>query len=171
MKGQPIADAGFIAHEQGFEAVEPGVGVFDHGASAIEFGVKEGLVVGLPIGGATVAGDVGVDVTSGAGLPQRGGIEGTIRIQKQSAHGNAGRFEQDAQLLKQGGQPEAVVVVARLGRGIGQGLALVVGQKQGRRGTGLFTPLIAHGGPAIFGERVAAVELDAGTIQPVLVEA
>ncbi len=63
------------------------------------------------------------------------------------------------------------MVVARLWRGTGQGLALVVGQKQGRRGTGLFAPLLADGGSAVFGGRVAAVELHAGTIQPVLVEA
>ena len=68
MKGQPIANASFTAHEQGSEAVEPGVGVFDLGAPAVEFGAKEGVVVGLPIGGAAVAGDVGSDVARGAGL-------------------------------------------------------------------------------------------------------
>ena len=68
MKGQPIANASFIAHEQGFEAIELGVGVFDHGASAVEFGVKKGVVVGLPIGGAAVASDVGFDVARGADM-------------------------------------------------------------------------------------------------------
>ena len=38
MPGQPIADAGFVAHERGFEAVEPSVGVFDHDAVAVKFG-------------------------------------------------------------------------------------------------------------------------------------
>jgi len=68
MKGQPIANASFIAHEQGFEAVGPGVGVFNHGAPAVEFGVKEGVVAGLSIGGAAVAGDEGFDVARGADL-------------------------------------------------------------------------------------------------------
>ena len=68
MKGQPITNARFLAYEQGFEAVEPGVGVFDHDAPAVEFGVKESIVVGLPISGAAVAGDVGFDVARGAGL-------------------------------------------------------------------------------------------------------
>ena len=53
--------------------------------------------------------------------------------------------------------------------GTSQGLALVIGQEQGRGKTGLFAPLIAHGGPAVFSRRVAAVELHARTIQPVLV--
>ncbi len=38
--GEPVADADFIAYEQGFEAVEPGVGVFDHDAAAVKLGVK-----------------------------------------------------------------------------------------------------------------------------------
>ena len=53
---QPIVDAGFVAHEQGFKAVEPGVGVFDHDAAGVKFGVEGGVVVGLPVGGAAVAG-------------------------------------------------------------------------------------------------------------------
>ena len=53
---QPVADAGFVAHEQGFEAVEPRVGVFDHDAAAVEFGVEKSVVIGLPVGGAAVAG-------------------------------------------------------------------------------------------------------------------
>ena len=64
---------------------------------------------------------------------------------------------------------KAVVVVARLRGGTGQGLALVIGQEQGRGGAGLFAPLLAHGGPAVFSRRVAAVELHARTIQPVLI--
>ena len=80
MPGQPVVDAGFVAHEQGFEAVEPGVGVFDHDAAAVEFGVEKGVVVGLPVGGAAVAGDVGFDVLSGTFLPKRLAIKGFIRV-------------------------------------------------------------------------------------------
>ena len=68
LKDQPIANADFMAYEQGFEAVEPSVSVFDHGAAGVAFGVKEGVVVDLPIGGAAVAVNVGFNVTRGAGL-------------------------------------------------------------------------------------------------------
>ena len=80
MKGEPVADTGFVAHEQGFKAVEPRVGVFSHGPSTVEFRVKEGLVVNLPIGGAAVAGDVDFNVAGGEGLAQCVGVEGTISI-------------------------------------------------------------------------------------------
>ena len=66
MPGQPITDADFVARKQGFEAVAPGVGVLDHDAAAVELGVEGGVVVGLPVGGAAVAGDVGRDVAPGA---------------------------------------------------------------------------------------------------------
>ena len=77
---QPIADAGFVADEQGFKAVEPGVGVFDYNASAVEFGVEGGVVVGLPVGGAAVAGDVGLDVAPGAFLAKGRGVKGFVRV-------------------------------------------------------------------------------------------
>ena len=80
MLGQPIADAGFVAHEQGFKAVEPSVGVFDHDAAGVKFGVKGGAVVGLSVGGAAVAGDVGFDATPGAFLAKRVGVEGFVRV-------------------------------------------------------------------------------------------
>ena len=80
MKGKPITDAGFIAHEQGFEAVEPGLGVFDHRASAVKFGVKERIGGGLLIGRAAVTSDVGFDVAGGAGLTQLGGVKGAIGV-------------------------------------------------------------------------------------------
>lgn len=79
MKSEPVADAGFVAHEQGFENVEPGIGVFDDGAAAVEFGVKKSVIVGLPIGRTAVAGDVGFDVLGGAGLTQLAGIKGAVR--------------------------------------------------------------------------------------------
>ena len=63
MPGQPVSDAGFVAHEQGFEAVEPGVGVSDHDPAAVAFGVEKGIVVSLPVGGAAI---IGFGVASGA---------------------------------------------------------------------------------------------------------
>ena len=63
MPGQPVSDAGFVAHEQGFEAVEPGVGVFDHDPTTVAFGVEKGVGVSLLVGGAA---DVGFDVAPGA---------------------------------------------------------------------------------------------------------
>ena len=79
---QPIANAGFVTHEPGFKAVEPGVGVFDHDATTVAFGVEEGVVVGLPVGGAAVAGDVGFAVAPGAFLAKGLGVEGLVRVQE-----------------------------------------------------------------------------------------
>ena len=78
--GQPIADAGFVADEQGFKAVESGVGVFDHDAAGVELGVEGGVVVGLPVGGAAVAGDVGLDVAPGAFLAKVLGVKGFVCV-------------------------------------------------------------------------------------------
>ena len=80
MKGEPIFHTGFVAHEQGFEAVEPGIDVFDDNAAAVELGVEKGIVVGLPVGGAAVAGDVGFDVTSGTFLSKFRAVKGFVRI-------------------------------------------------------------------------------------------
>ena len=77
---QPITDAGFVAHEQGFKAVEPGVGVFDHDAVGVKFGIEGGIVVGPPVGGAAVAGDVGLDVAPGAFLAKRVGVKGFVGV-------------------------------------------------------------------------------------------
>ena len=111
---QPIPDAGFVAHEQGFKAVEPGVGVLDHDAAAVQFGVEGGVVVGLPVGGAAVAGDVGLHVAPGAFLAKRIGVEGFVRVQKQPGDGNIRRFKRGADFPKQSVEQVAVVVVARL---------------------------------------------------------
>jgi hypothetical protein len=99
MEGEPVADAGFLAHGQGFEAVEPSVGVFDHRA-AVEFRVKECLVIGLPIGNPAVAGDAGFDGTDRACLAQLAGVKGAVWVKKQAVHGNARRFEQDLEFFK-----------------------------------------------------------------------
>ena len=96
MPSQPIADAGFVAHEQGFKAVEPSVGVFDHDAADVKFGVEGGVVVGLPVGGAAVAGDVSLDVAPGAFLAKVLGVKGVVGVQKQPGDGNSGRFERGA---------------------------------------------------------------------------
>ena len=73
---QPVSDAGFVAHAQGFEAVAPRVGVFDHDTAAVQLGVEGGVVVGLPVGGAAVAGDVGLDVAPGSFLAKVLGVKG-----------------------------------------------------------------------------------------------
>ena len=49
--------------------------------------------------------------------------------------------------------------------GAGQWLAPVVGQEKGRGGAGFFAGLVADGLSPIFGGRVAAVELDVGTVE------
>jgi len=74
---RPVSDAGFVAHEQGFEAVEPSVGVFDHDPAAVAFGVEKGVVVSLPVGGAA---DVGFDVAPGALLAKRVDVEGFASV-------------------------------------------------------------------------------------------
>lgn len=53
--GQLVSDAGFVAHEQDFEAVKLGVDVFDPDLAAVVFGVEKGVVVRLPVGGVAVA--------------------------------------------------------------------------------------------------------------------
>jgi len=138
--GQPVADAGFVAYEQGFEAIEPSVGVFNHDAAAGEFGVEKGVVVGLPVGGAAVAGDVGFDVPSGTFLPKPLAIKGFIRVWEQAGEWNTRRFEENADFAKQGVQQVALVVITRLRAGVGQGLPPVVGQEQGRRDAGFLQP-------------------------------
>jgi len=68
VKGEPIFQTGFVAHQQGLEAIEPSVHLFNDEASAVEVGVEQGVIVGLPVGRAPVAGDFGFDVTGGARL-------------------------------------------------------------------------------------------------------
>ena len=165
MPRQPIADAGFVAYEQGFEAVEPRVGVLDHDAAAVQLGVEGGVVVGLPVRGAAVAGDIRFDVAPGAFLAKLVGIEGFVRVQEQPGDGNVSRFERGADFAKQGAEQVAVVVVARLRAGNGQRLAPSIGQEKGRGGAGFLAGLIADGLPAVLGGRVAADKLDAGAVQ------
>ncbi len=150
MPGQQVADAGFVAHEQDFEAVEPGVGVFDHDAVAIELGVEGSVVGGLPGGGAAVAGDVGLDVAPGAFPAKVLGVKGFVGVQKQPGDGNIGRFERGADFAEQVIEQVGVMVIARLRAGAGQGLAPVVGEEQGRGGAGFFAALVADGSPPPF---------------------
>ncbi len=70
--------------------------MFDHDAAAVEFGVKKGVVVGLPVGGAAVAGDVGFDVTPGTFLPKQLAVKGFVRVQEQAGEWNIRRFEENA---------------------------------------------------------------------------
>ena len=94
--------------------------MFDHDAAGIKFGVEGGIVVGLLVGGAAVAGDVGLNVAPGAFLAKGLGVKGFVGVQKQPGDGNSGRFERGADFPKQGVEPVGVVVVARLRAGAGQ---------------------------------------------------
>lgn len=40
--------------------------MFDHNAAGVAFGIEGGVVVSLPVGGAAIAGDVGLDFMPGA---------------------------------------------------------------------------------------------------------
>ena len=171
MQGPPVLQAGFVAHEQGLEAVKPGVEALDGQAAAVEFGVQRRVVAGLPVGRVAVARDVGLDAAPGTGCSQAADIKGFVGIEKQALEAQPGRFEQVAQLGKDALQLERVVLVARLGRGHGQRQALVVGQEQGVGGAPGFAALVANGRPAVFGRRVAAVELDAGQVEGAPVQA
>ena len=73
--------------------------------------VEGGIVVGLPVGGAAVAGDIGLNVAPGAFLAKGLGIKGFVGVQKQPSDGNIGRFERGADFPKQGVEPVGVVVV------------------------------------------------------------
>ena len=64
-----------------------------------------------------------------------------------------------------------IVVVAGLRRGHGQGLARVVGQKQGVGGAGRLAALIADSRPAVFSRGVAAIELHTRQVQRRVVQA
>jgi hypothetical protein len=62
--------AGFEAHEQRFEAIEPSVQLLDNLPTLIQLGDEQRLIVGLPVRRSAVARDVDFDVTTGAGLAQ-----------------------------------------------------------------------------------------------------
>ena len=70
MQVQPVFQAGFKAHEQGFEAVELGVEALNDQPTAVEFGIQLRVVVGPPVGCASVARNVLFYVAPYAGLSQ-----------------------------------------------------------------------------------------------------
>lgn len=84
MQGQPILQAGFVAHEQGLEAGEPGVESLNNEPSAIQLRVQRRVVIGLPVGLTPVAQNISFDVAPGTGLAQPRDIERFIRIKKQA---------------------------------------------------------------------------------------
>lgn len=80
-KGEPVANAGFIAYEQGHEAVEPGDVVFEHDASAMKSVVKKRVVVGPLIGGTSATNSISFfDAARGACLASLIDIESIILI-------------------------------------------------------------------------------------------
>ena len=76
--------AGFIAHEQGLEAVELGIEALDDQPVAVAFGVERRVVVGLPIDRTVVARDVDFDAASCTGLPPTADVKGFVGIERQS---------------------------------------------------------------------------------------
>jgi hypothetical protein len=52
------------------------------------------------------------------------------------------------------------VLIARLRDGARQGLTPAVGQKQQVSGTRRFAPLVANGRALVFGQRMAAIQLN-----------
>ena len=163
MQGQPVLQAGFVAHEQRLEAVKPGVEALNDQA-AVEVGVER-RVVGLSVGRASVARNVGLNAAPYAVLSQAVDVKGFVGIQKQAFQAQFSCFEQIAQLGKDPLHLEHVVLVTGLGRGHGQRQALVVGQKERIGRAACFAALIADGYPAVLGQRVAAIELDAGQVE------
>lgn len=75
MQGQPVLQAGFVAHEQGFEAIEPSVESLSN-QPPIQLRVEHRIIVGLPIGRVSVAGDVGFDASGSICLAQCIRVEG-----------------------------------------------------------------------------------------------
>ena len=151
VQGHPVLQAGFVAHEQGLEAVEPGVEALNGQTAAVEFRVQRRVVVGLSVGRASVAWDVGLDAAPRTRLPQGGDIKGFIGIEKKAFQAQFRGFEQVAQLGKDPFQFKLVVLVAGLGRSHGQWQALVVGQEQGVGRAARLAALIADGRPAVLG--------------------
>ena len=74
--------AGLIAYEQGLGPVKPGIEALNDQPPAVEFGIKRGVVIGLPVGGTSVAWDIGFDAAPGTGLAQGSYIKGFVGIEK-----------------------------------------------------------------------------------------
>ena len=68
MEGKPVLHIGFIAHEQGFKAVEPGIGALNGRALAVEFGIELVVSDGIARCRTRVVGNIDSDVASEAGL-------------------------------------------------------------------------------------------------------
>ena len=83
MEREPIGQTGFVPHEQGLEAIEPGVQLFDDQPPPVKFGVQRRVIVGLPIGGAAIARNVDFDAALGARLAQAADIKDFVGIEKQ----------------------------------------------------------------------------------------
>ena len=116
MQGHPVLQAGFIAYEQGLKAVEPGVEALNGQPAAVEFRVQGRVIVGLPVGRAAVAWDVGLNAAPRTRLAQGGDVEGFVGIEEEAVQAQLGGFEQAAQLGKDPLQLERIVLVAGLGR-------------------------------------------------------
>ena len=95
-------------------------------------------------------GNVGFDIAPKASLPQGTGIKAPVGVHKKAFERYLRFLDQVAQLVKQGLDVKQVGVVARLRAGAGQGLALVVGQKEQIGGAGSFAALVAIPAPPLW---------------------
>ena len=107
--------AGFIAHEQGLEAVEPGIEALDDQPVAVAFGVERRVVVGLSVDGTPVARNIGFDAALHTGLPPVADVKGFVGIEGQAFQAQLGRFELLVQFGKDPLQLKCVVLVTGLG--------------------------------------------------------
>jgi len=115
MKGEPGVQAGFEAHEQGFEAIESGIHLLNDLPTLIQLGDEQRIVVSLPVRRSMVARDIDLDVAAGAGLVQCVDIKSFIGIYKQHFR-SRGCCQQVAEFGKEGIQRKRIVVLPSLGR-------------------------------------------------------
>lgn len=100
MEGEPVFQTGFVAHEQCLETVEPRVHLLNDELTAVEFGIQQDIIVGLPVRCAPVAWNIGLYRALGAVLTQAFDIEGFVRIEKEPGQTQLGLFEQIAEFGK-----------------------------------------------------------------------
>ncbi|GAB3244646.1 hypothetical protein GCM10027346_42460 [Hymenobacter seoulensis] len=71
MEGELLFQTRFVAHEHCLETAEPLMHWLKDELAAVEFGIQQGLIVGLPVRCALVARNMGLYRTLGAVLNAR----------------------------------------------------------------------------------------------------
>ena len=84
MEYYPVLHVGFIAYEQGFKAVEPGVGALNGCALAAAFGIEAVAGGGFARHRTRVMSNVSFDVAPEASLAQGTGIKATVGVHKKT---------------------------------------------------------------------------------------